>query len=96
MPTEKEWSSIKKENSLGPQIGGLIHDSVAIVTALMNKDADLLKDGQEIEASVKSWLDTLYEIAEAKKKSILKDSLEEPNKQAQEVTGEIKVEDIPF
>ena len=59
--TDAEWNQIRFQNSLGPQIGGLIHDAVALTIAY--KDVP----GVTPQVAVKRWLDTLYEIAEQKK-----------------------------
>jgi len=58
--TSQEWEKIRFQNSLGPQIGGLIHDAVAI--GIYAKD---VSDG-----NLKAILDMLYEIAENKKAEI--------------------------
>ena len=62
--TDQEWNKIRFTNNLGPQIGGLLHDAVALAIAeYKNKKAPLKK-------SVEFWLNTLYLIAEAKKKEL--------------------------
>jgi len=58
--TDQEWSKIRFQNSLGPQIGGIGHD-VAVYMA-----AGLEPTKKNID-NVKKWIDTLYEIAEQKK-----------------------------
>lgn len=64
--TNAEWEQIKFKNNLGPQIGGLLHDAVALTIAF-NKN----KPGTTpISNDIKDWLDYLYEIAEAKKKEL--------------------------
>ena len=71
--TDEEWNQIRFQNSLGPQIGGLIHDAVALTIAIINKASlegltkDTDKKVEEINNLIKGWLDTLYEIAENKK-----------------------------
>lgn len=73
--TDAEWEVINFRNSLGPQIGGLIHDAVAISTQLYTRDA-FNRDG--FKDDIQYWLDTLYEIAEQKKSQILKDQEPKP------------------
>ena len=58
--TDKEWEQIKFKNNLGPQIGGLLHDSVALCIANDRTDKE----------DIAQCLDTLYEIAEDKKKEL--------------------------
>lgn len=62
--TDAEWSQIRFQNSLGPQIGGLLHDACAL--AVGNKR---FWERVKIE-DIKCWLDRLYDIAEAKKKEL--------------------------
>ena len=75
--TDQEWEKIRAQNSLGPQIGGLIHDAVALQVAFLNKITDSewnVDNVDEIRKMTKDnieyWLDTLYEIAENKKAEI--------------------------
>lgn len=70
MPTPKEWEQIRQEKQaridkqgLGAQIGGLLHDAVALVIAGGVKD----KSFSEVSKVIKEWLDLLYDISEAKK-----------------------------
>lgn len=69
--TDQEWSKIRFQNSLGPQIGGLLHDAVALAVVELNKCKDI-KEIQKIDVKnhIKNWLDALYDIAEAKKKEL--------------------------
>ena len=66
--TSQEWEKIRFQNSLGPQIGGLIHDAVALAIAVREQHKGY-KD-YDISADVKIYLDTLYKIAENKKAEI--------------------------
>ena len=66
--TDQEWNKIRFQNSLGPQIGGLIHDAVALTIAQTNVVGKKKKG--EWTTSIQQWLDTLYDIAEAKKKEL--------------------------
>jgi hypothetical protein len=78
--TKAEWDKIKFENSLGPQIGGLIHDAVAIVVAEV-KSGKVMEQGDElhdVRERIEHWLSVLYEIAEQKKEQILKDQEPKP------------------
>jgi len=61
--TDQEWSKIRFQNSLGPQIGGLLHDSCAIVIGIGIKNRSV----ESVESDIKGWLDILYDIAENKK-----------------------------
>ena len=56
--TDAEWNQIRFQNSLGPQVGGLIKQAVDIVIAEKNITP----------ANIASWLDRLYEISEDRKK----------------------------
>jgi len=58
--SDQEWEKIRFQNSLGPQIGGLLHDSCALAIATKKVDP----------ASIKHYLDVLYIIAEQKKTEI--------------------------
>ncbi len=62
--TDQEWSQIRFQNSLGPQIGGLLHDAVALTIKFNDK--------KKVYEDIKNWLDDLYEIAESKKAEITK------------------------
>ncbi len=62
--TDQEWEKIRFRNNLGPQIGGLLHDAVALTIADFEKEN---APGAISEVDVKQWLNTLYKIAEAKK-----------------------------
>lgn len=71
--TDEEWKQIRFQNSLGPQIGGLIHDAVSIVTTIMAKfegDYTGKMFKEKVKKDIKFWLDTLYDIAEAKKRQL--------------------------
>ena len=63
--TDQEWNKIRFTNNLGPQIGGLLHDAVALAIAEKKSTSS-----EELKKDVKFWLDTLYEISEAKKKEL--------------------------
>lgn len=65
--SKEQWDKIKFKNNLGPQIGGLLHDAVALTIAEVAPKC-LDGNGQR----VKYWLDILYEIAENKKAELLK------------------------
>ena len=63
--TDQEWNQIRFQNSIGPAVGGLIHDAVALAIAVREQHKNY-KD-YDICADVKIYLDTLWEIAEKKK-----------------------------
>ena len=68
--TPQEWDAIKFKNNLGPQIGGLLHDAVALTIAHRGENAT-------IDTSLKAtkvFLNELYKIAEEKKQSLLEDT----------------------
>ena len=65
------WEDINFRKGLGPQIGGLLHDAVALTISEKN----IGKEG--IIAHIEYWLDTLYDIAEQKKEAVLKEKLNE-------------------
>ena len=70
--TDKEWEQIKFKNNLGPQIGGLLHDAVALVIAEI-KNGKVIEQGDElhdVRERIEHWVDVLYEIAEDKKKEL--------------------------
>jgi hypothetical protein len=71
--TNAEWDKINFKNNLGPQIGGILHDSVAIVVAeINNSTAETEKwSAERVEKDIKYWLDILYKLAEAKKEDLL-------------------------
>lgn len=71
--TDKEWDIINFKNSLGPQIGGLMHDAVAIVSAEIGC-GKVMESGDELHDArdrIEHWVSVLYEIAEAKKLDII-------------------------
>jgi len=63
--TQQEWDQIKFQNNLGPQIGGLLHDSIALVSAGIKPTEANLRD-------IKNWLNLLYDLAEEKKEQLTK------------------------
>jgi len=62
--TDAEWNQIRFQNSIGPQIGGLIHDAVALVVAEGVKESD---SKISVHVRIESWLEVLYDIAETQK-----------------------------
>ena len=73
--SDAEWEQINFKNSLGPQIGGLLHDAVALAVAFKGK-FKYPSDKTTTEDEIKYWLNTLYEIAENKKRNIAMSQLE--------------------
>lgn len=65
--TPQEWDKIKFQNNLGPQIGGLLHDAVAIIVAEINNKCLDCENGTLMVERIEFWLEKLYDIAEAKK-----------------------------
>jgi len=88
--TPAEWDKIKFKNNLGPQIGGLIHDAVALTIAEGKKEE---YDYEVMKNRVKYWLNNLYEIAENKKKELTEIkpvSMEDANEQSEEFNKKVE------
>ena len=68
--SDQEWEKIRAQNSLGPQIGGLIKQAVDLAIA-ERKDVE---KGEafvdDMETRISYWLDILYKISENKKAEI--------------------------
>lgn len=97
--TDQEWNKIRFTNSLGPQIGGLLHDSCAIVIAMGVKNRTV----ESVESDIKGWLDVLYDIAEAKKAELtqIKPVSDKDSKKADEdfqkkYNEQSKLEDLTY
>ena len=68
--TDQEWEKIRAQNSLGPQIGGLIKQAVDLAIA----ERKYVEKGEafvdDMETRISYWLDILYKISENKKAEI--------------------------
>ena len=101
--TDAEWNQIRFQNSLGPQIGGLIHDAVALTIAYKK---EVGTNPADIKAFIGLWVGELYKVAENQKKQLTgvkpldidkaveqgdkwkKDNIEEANRNIQETVEE--------
>ena len=94
--TDNEWKQIRFQNSLGPQIGGLTHDAVALTIAGGVKG----KTFTAVQKDIREWLNRLYEIAELKKdkittpKPVSKKDIKIANEEFEEVMKEDETEAI--
>lgn len=69
--TNAEWDKINFKNNLGPQIGGLLHDAVALTISSIQSNKHIKYTTEIIQECIETYLDTLYDIAEAKKADLL-------------------------
>lgn len=64
----KRWDN----SSLSAQLGGLIHDAVALTIAILGQEKKSLATRDDYQEEIKMWIDWLYNFEEAKKEELNK------------------------